>query len=231
MAKNPPIVVTGAAGRAGQAVVREATSRGIPVIAVVRDPARAFDLAGDGVRVAAGNALDPTRLTPQRLGLTTPPRGWVSAISPFSAPPETFEGFNTDFYADISRAALTAVRAASISRLIVIGLFATLEGPRGAVLDDGTLFPESLKPFARAHATGLRTLRAEGGDVDWLTLVPPPLLTLDAPVTGGYQLGDGKLDASRAGNALSYADLAVAVLDEIDVPSRHREQVAVYPSS
>ncbi|GAB6903292.1 NAD(P)-dependent oxidoreductase [Kineosporia succinea] len=228
---DSPVVVTGAGGRAGRAVVAEAIRRGVRVVAVVRDPARAADLHRDGVRVVAGNALVPARLTPAALHLrpASPPRAWVTAITPFSTPPDDFEGFDSSFYRRAHRAALEAARRTGTGRLVVVGLFATLTHRGRPVLDDPSLFPPRLRPFARAHAAGLETLRDEAGDIDWLTLAPPPLLSDSAPVTGAYRLGDGTLDP-RAGSALSYTDLAVAVLDEIEKPTRHREQVAIYPA-
>ncbi|MCE0535257.1 NAD(P)H-binding protein [Kineosporia rhizophila] len=232
MSQDSPLVVTGAGGRAGRAVVAEAVRRGRPVVAVVRDPARAADLSGaEGVRVIAGNALAPARLTPARLGLTTAPAGWVSTVSPFTAPPASFEGFDPGFYSKVGRAALDSLEAAGGERLVVVGLFATLSHAGGRVLDDAALFPPTLRPFAEAHAAGVQTLDEEAGELDWLVLAPPPLLSAEAASTGGYLLGDHRFDPGRAGAALSYADLAVAVLDEVERPTRHREQVAVLSRS
>lgn len=222
------IVVAGAGGRGGRAVVAEAVRRELQVTALVRDPARAGDLAGETVEVISGDAI---QLAPDHLGLKEAPAGWVNAISPFSAPPQTFDGFDTSFYCKIARSTLAALRTTGGERLVVVGLFATLHGAQGRVLDDAALFPPALKPFAQAHAEGVRTLQNEGAEADWLVLAPPPLLDLGAPVTGRYRLGSDRLDPELAGGALSYADLAVAVLDEIERPTRHREQVAVYPIS
>ncbi|WP_211310633.1 hypothetical protein [Thermasporomyces composti] len=49
-----------------------------------------------------------------------------------------------------------------------------------------------------------------------------------APRTGRYELGDDHADTTKWQRPLSYADLAVAALDQIERPTRHREQVAVY---
>ncbi|MQY28876.1 SDR family oxidoreductase [Nocardia aurantia] len=57
------VLVTGANGRPGAAVIREFARRGDPVRALVRDPARAGELAElPGVRIAVGDMLWPESL-------------------------------------------------------------------------------------------------------------------------------------------------------------------------
>ncbi|WP_350353299.1 NAD(P)H-binding protein [Microbacterium sp. A8/3-1] len=46
------VAVLGAGGRAGRSIVQEAARRGLPVVAVVRDPSRHAGFATDGVEVA-----------------------------------------------------------------------------------------------------------------------------------------------------------------------------------
>jgi uncharacterized protein YbjT (DUF2867 family) len=64
------ILVTGAAGRAGSAVIRAFARRGVPVRALVRDAARAPELAGlPGVTVAEGDLRDRSALAPALEGV------------------------------------------------------------------------------------------------------------------------------------------------------------------
>jgi uncharacterized protein (DUF1778 family) len=51
---------------------------------------------------------------------------------------------------------------------------------------------------------------------------------LRAEPTGRYRLGTGTVERESWIAPLAYADLAEAVLDEIDRPTRHREHVAIY---
>ena len=53
------ILVTGATGAAGSAVVRAVRERGERVRAFVRDPRRAGELLGDGIELAVGDFADP----------------------------------------------------------------------------------------------------------------------------------------------------------------------------
>jgi uncharacterized protein YbjT (DUF2867 family) len=64
------ILVTGAAGRAGSAVIRAFARRGVPVRALVRDAARAPELAGlPGVTVVEGDLRDRSALAPALEGV------------------------------------------------------------------------------------------------------------------------------------------------------------------
>jgi uncharacterized protein len=63
--------------------------------------------------------------------------------------------------------------------------------------------------------------------VDWLMLTPPALLESAGPRTGRYRIGGETMPQSTTAQ-LSYADLAVAVIDEIDTPRHHRTRVSVF---
>ena len=57
-----PILVTGATGTVGVPLVRELRERGVPVRALVRDPARAARVVGDQVDLAVGDFADPASI-------------------------------------------------------------------------------------------------------------------------------------------------------------------------
>ncbi|WP_327003256.1 NAD(P)H-binding protein [Dactylosporangium sp. NBC_01737] len=217
------IVIFGAGGRAGRAVTAEALHRGHQVTAVVRDPARHAGLAGDGIRVVQGDVRDPA-------ATSTIPHGHkavVSAVTPFSGP-EALARSRPDerFFVDGVEALLDGLPKAGVRRLVLIGLFANLLGADGRpVLDDPAAFPAQLRPFALSHTAGLDRLRAAGEtEVDWLMLTPPAGLDPDGPRLGRYRTGG---DAAPA-TGLSYADLAVAALDEIETPGHHRTRISVF---
>ncbi|WDZ84609.1 NAD(P)-dependent oxidoreductase [Micromonospora cathayae] len=217
------IVVFGAGGRAGRAVTGEAVRRGHPVTAVVRDPNRYPGLAAPGVTLLAGDVTDPAataRIVPGHLGA-------VAAVTPASDPGAlaALDRFDDGFYV---RAVDALLAGAGVPRVVLIGLFATLlDGTGRRVLDDPAVFPASLRAFALAHDAGLDRLRAARTPVDWLVLTPPAMLDPAGPRTGRYRVGGDTVPTDGSG-PLSYADLAVATLDEIESPTRHRTRVAVY---
>ncbi|MDN3353299.1 NAD(P)H-binding protein [Actinomadura sp. DC4] len=146
----------------------------------------------------------------------------VHAVSPFTGPEQGFAGLDPAFFV---RAA-DALLGARAPRLLLIGLFANLRDAGGRpVMDDPSVFPAEIRPFAVAHAAGLDRLRESESAADWLMLTPPARLEADGPRTGRYEIGD---ETARPSAHLSYADLAVAVVDEIETPRHHRTRVSVF---
>lgn len=218
------IVIVGAGGRAGRAVTAEARQRGHTVTAVLRDPAAHRDIDADAV--VRGDVRDAD-------GMLSVIRGHdavVNAVSPASGPDALARlgKLDDEFFVTGVEALLRAAAGSGVGRLILIGLFATLKDPTGRlVLDDPDAFPSHLRPFALAHDAGLRRLRNADTPVDWLMLTPPALLDGSGPRTGHYRTG-GDTVSGPAPAHLSYADLAVAVVDEVEVPTHHRTRVSVF---
>ncbi|MHB9756941.1 NmrA family NAD(P)-binding protein [Streptomyces sp. BYX5S] len=77
-----PVLVTGATGRIGRAVVGELLAAGVPVRALTRDPGAAG--LPDGVEVVAGDFTDPASLDPALCGVR-------SVFLLWTAPPATVE--------------------------------------------------------------------------------------------------------------------------------------------
>lgn len=213
------IVIFGAGGRAGRAVTAEARRRGHHVTAVVRDPGRYRDIEADGVSLTQGDVTDAGRVSSIVRGHDAA----VHAVSPISGPEQGFADLDPEFFVK----AADALIASGVSRLVAIGLFANLEDGDGRpVMDDPSVFPAEIRPFAVAHTAGLERLKARGTAADWLMLTPPAQLDRDAPRTGRYRIGGET--APPASAHLSYADLAVAVLDEIETPRHHRTRVSIF---
>ncbi|MFE9247468.1 NAD(P)-dependent oxidoreductase [Streptomyces sp. NPDC007088] len=218
------IVVFGAGGRAGRAVTREARRRGHQVTAVVRDPRRHAGIEADGVRLLGGDITDPRAVALASEGQ----HAAVHAVSPFTGPERGFAGLDPEFFVKAAEALLRGLTETRTHRLLAVGLFANLKTPDGTpVLDDPALLPPPIRPFALAHQAGLDRLREADTPVDWLVLTPPARLERDAPRTGRYRVG-GDTVPDPATARLSYADLAVAVLDETETPRHHRTRVSVY---
>lgn len=218
------IVVFGAGGRAGRAVTAEARGRGYEVTAVVRDPARYPDLAVDGVTVVRGDVTDRGSVADVVGGRIAA----VHAVSPFSGPGQGFDTLDPGFFVKAADALLGGLAATGVGRLVAIGLGANLLGADGRpVMDDPGAFPAEIRPFALAHTAGLERLREHrAGAVDWVMLTPAGHLEHGGVRTGRYRVGGERLPDGDAW--LSYADLAVAVVDEIEAPARHRTRVSVF---
>ncbi|MFC0506551.1 NAD(P)-dependent oxidoreductase [Micromonospora costi] len=221
----PPVAVLGAGGRVGRAVTAALLRQDHSVTAVLRDPDRHELPPHPRLRVVKGDAQQPERLSPI-LGSVG---AVVLAVTPFTAPPPSFDGFDLDYYARIVTA-LDGAWTGPHRRLVAVGLTATLRLATGdAVMDDPDLFPARLRPFAEAHARQLSAVRAT--TLDWAILTP----TADFGSHPGlaarqrYRLVREPLDRRQATARLSHATYARAVVAETGAPTVRAQRVAVVP--
>jgi putative NADH-flavin reductase len=205
------IVVYGAGGRAGRAVVTEARRRGYAVTAVVRAPDRHADLAADGVRLAAGDVTDSASVAATAAGHDAA----VSAVYDAAAD-------QSGFFAAAGRALVAGLTAAGVPRVVGVGLASVLPTASGVPLMDTDGYPTAYRPFFLGHAAGTEALRAAGTELDWLVVSPSGDFDHDGRPTGRYRVAP-----ADAADRITYADFAVAVLDEIAAPAHHRTHVGV----
>ncbi|MEV4342012.1 NAD(P)H-binding protein [Streptomyces sp. NPDC049590] len=202
------IVVFGAGGRAGRQAVAEAHRRGHRVTAVVRDPARHSDLTD--VRLVAGDVTDASAVAEVAAGHDAA----LSAAVDLSVP-------SYDFFTASSRALTAGLAEAGVRRLVVVGIASVLPGASGTPLMDEPGFPDEYRPFCLGHAAGLEELRSS--DRDWAYVAPAGDFDHDGDRTHRYRVADHGDPASR----ITYADFALALLDEIETPRHHRAVVGV----
>jgi putative NADH-flavin reductase len=212
------IIIFGAGGRAGRRAVAEAVARGHRVTAVVRDPARYPELATLGADLVEGDATDADSIAALAAGHDAA----ISAVARMDLP-------SSEFYVAATEALLDGLDRALVSRILVIGIGTLLETEPGVRVLDAPGFPEEAREFSLGHAAELEVLRGADTDVDWLMLAPPPVVLDEvAGRTGEYRIGGGTVLADDAGaRPFSYADLAVALIDEVERPKHSRELVAV----
>jgi putative NADH-flavin reductase len=111
-------------------------SRGHNVSAVVRDIHRHPGLAADRISLVTGDALDPKSVAQVGAGSAA----IVSAVTPFTAPPESFDSFDIGYYERVATALAEGAAQAGVGRVVIIGLFATLRtSDGGLVLEDPAL--------------------------------------------------------------------------------------------
>ncbi|SNS07229.1 hypothetical protein SAMN05216276_1003214 [Streptosporangium subroseum] len=205
------IVVFGAGGRAGRAAVAEARERGHHVTAVVRDPVKYGDLGAEGVRVVSGDVTDASGITAIAAGHDAA----ISAVYDPGADPH-------DFFVSAARALADGLGQAGVGRLVVVGLAPILETPSGVKLMDAPGYPQEYRSFYLGHAAGTDTLRATATTLDWLVISPAGDFD-----HGGARSARYRTAQADAASRISYADFAIALLDEIDAPRHHRTHLGV----
>lgn len=198
------VTVLGASGRAGAAITRELAARGHRVRGIARKP-EAIPVA-DGVERVTGDAQDAAALADLLLGSDAV----ISAL-------------HFDVTADTL---LAALRTAGVPRLLVTGGAASLEVAPGQRLFDTPDFPPEWKPIAAGGIAFLETLRQERA-IDW-TFLSPPAWIEDGPRKGAYRTGGDRLLVDAQGESrISFADYAIAVVDEYERPQHSRSRFTV----
>ncbi len=182
--------------------------------AVVRDPARYEDLPGAGVRVAQGDVSDAESAARLAVGHDAA----INAAARLDIPSE-------EFFVRAAKALIEGLTAAGTGRFLTLGIATTLTGARGVRVMDAPDFPEPYRLFSQGHAAEFEVLRGAPSELEWLMVVPPMDLYAEAPRTGRYRTAEGRL--IDGGGRIAHADLAVALLDEIDNRRHHRIQLAV----
>ena len=119
--------------------------------------------------------------------------------------------------------------AGTDTRLVIVGgagsLFVNAE--HTLTVADGPDFPDAFKPLAAAHQTLLDDLR-ERRDVRWTYVSPAGDFRADGERTGTYTLGGEELVLNAKGESvISYADYAIAFVDEIEKGGHIGERISV----
>lgn len=204
------IAVVCANGKAGQLIVKEAISRGIDVTAVVRGENKSaaekvitkdiFDIKADDLK------------------------GFDAVVDAFGAWTEDTLPLHST-----SLKVLCDALSGTDTRLIVVGGAGSLyvNKEHTACVADGADFPDAFKPLAAAMAKALGELR-ERNDVKWTYISPAGDFQADGERTGEYILGGEELVLNDRGESIiSYADYAIALVDEITKGSHIQERISV----
>lgn len=204
------IAVICANGKAGKLIVKEAVNRGLDVTAVVRG-----DNATATQKVLKKDLFD---LTAADL------KGFDVVIDAFGAWTEdTLPQHST------SLKHLCDILSGTDTRLLVIGGAGSLYvNPEHTVcVADGPDFPDIFKPLAAAMAKALGELR-ERKDVKWTYISPAGDFQAEGDRTGKYILGGEELTLNSKGESvISYADYAIAMVDEAVDGNNIRKRISV----
>lgn len=96
-----------------------------------------------------------------------------------------------------------------------------------ACVVDGPDFPDAFKPLAAAMAKALGELH-QREDVKWTYISPAGDFQADGARTGKYILGGEELTLnSRGESVISYADYAIAMIDEAVEGNHIQERISV----
>ena len=205
------VAVVCAAGKEGRLLVDEAVSRGYEVTGFVRSAAQINPKA----KLVVKDLFDLTR---EDL------IGFDVVIDAFGAwMPETLPLHKT------SLRHLCDVLSGTKVRLLVVGGAGSLyvNKEHTVQVKDLESFPEMFKPLANMQGAALDDLRGRD-DVRWTFLSPAGDFRADGARTGKYLVGGEEYFVNDKGvSRISYADYAIAMIDEVENAAHIGERFSV----
>lgn len=206
------VAVVCAAGKEGRLLVDEAVARGYDVTGFVRGSDKVANPKAKTV------VKDLFNLTREDL------IGFDAVIDAFGAwTPETLPLHRT------SLKHLCDVLSGTKVRLLVVGGAGSLYvNPEHTVqVKDLESFPAMFKPLADMQGAALDDLRKRS-DVQWTFLSPAGDFVADGERTGEYLLGGEEYFVNDRGESrISYADYAIAMVDEIENANNIQKRFSV----
>ncbi|MCD8851124.1 NAD(P)-dependent oxidoreductase [Staphylococcus xylosus] len=205
------IGIIGATGKVGSLVLEEAIERGHDVTAIVRNASK---VSNSDVNVIEKEIFDITSEDLKDLDLV---------VNAFGAPLGEEEAHVT-----AGRALIEALKGTE-TRAIIVGGAGSLYVDEGQTIQliDTPEFPDVFVPTAKGQGRNLQDLK-NSKDITWTFMSPSADFNAEGVRTGSYQSGKDNLLVNSNGNSyISYADFAIAVLDEAENPQHKNERFTV----
>ena len=204
------IAVICANGKAGKLIVKEAAERGLDVTAVVRGENHTV-----ATQVIKKDLFDLT---------TSDLEDFYVIIDAFGEwTPETVPLHSS------SLKHLCDLTSGKNTRLLIVGGAGSLyvNAEHTAQVMDGPDFPDIFKPLASHMGKALEELRTRD-DVKWTYVSPAGDFQAEGARTGDYILGGEELTLNSKGQSvISYADYAIAMVDEAVKGNHIQKRISV----
>ena len=204
------IAVVAANGKAGKLIVKEALDRGLDVTAFVRSTNKTA-----AKKVVQKDIMDLTK----------------DDLKDFDAVVDAFGVFDPDKLSQHSATLkhLCDILSGSKTRLLIVGGAGSLylNKEHTLQLKDSKDFPAEFLPLATAQSKALDELR-ERDDVQWTFVSPAADFQAEGERTGKYILAGEEFTLnSKNESIISYADYAIAMVDEIEKGKHIKERISV----
>ena len=200
------VVLIGASGFVGTAILNELLNRGHKVTAIVRDPAK-VTASNPNLKVIQADVTDTDVLIEASKGKDAV----ISAYNPGWKNPNIYEETLKNYPLIVD-----SVKKAGVERLLIVGGAGTLFYAPGKMVMDADDVPAKLLPGIKSLGEFyLNTLRKEN-DIDWIFLSPAANMT-PGERTGKFRIGKDDLVVDVNGDSnISVEDYAVAMVDELE---------------
>ena len=205
------VALCGGTGQSGSRILKELLDRGHSVISVVRDPTKAA--VQERLTTVQGNVNDEASIVAASVGADA----LVSAYGPGPEHPELL--------VPATKHLLAAAKASGVPRFVYVGGAGALEVAPGVTLIASGHLPAEWLPIAQAHADALELARKS--DVNWTSLAPSAYFEAGKR-TGKFRLAkDSLIPDENQQSRISFEDLAVALVDELETPRHERQRFTV----
>ena len=206
------VAIVCAAGKQGKLLVDEAVARGYDVTGFVRGNDK---VANPEAKTVVKDLFELTREDLVGFDVVIDAFGaWTSETLPLHR---------------TSLKHLCDILSGTKVRLLVVGGAGSLYADPGHTVQvkDLESFPEMFRPLATNMGEALAELR-ERSDVQWTYLSPAGDFVADGERTGEYLLGGEEYFVNEKGESrISYADYAIAMIDEIENANHIRQRFSV----
>jgi len=204
------IGIIGASGKAGSFILKESLNRGHEVTAIVRD---------------ATKVQDQQVLEKSIFNLT------VEDIRPFDILINAFKAPDGQEHQHVEAAKylIELLKGSPKTKLIVVGGAGSLfvDEAKTVRVFETPDFPEAYLQTALNMGKGLEELQ-NAGNIQWTYISPAGFFDPEGSRTGSYVKGKDQLILNSKGESyISYADYAIAVVDEIENEQHKNERFTV----
>lgn len=215
--KMKNVVLVGASGFVGSAILKELLSRGHKVTAVVRNAA-GVTVKNENLSVVETDVSETERM----LKLFKGKDAVISAYNPGWTNPNIYDDTKKNY-----PMILETAKKAGVRRILIVGGAGTLFcAPGLRVVDSGVIPAEIMGGVRSLGEFYLDTLMKEN-DIDW-TFFSPAGAFVDGNRTGKFRLGKDDLIVDSEGkSSISVEDYAVAMVDELEKEEHHKERFTI----
>jgi uncharacterized protein len=211
------IILIGASGFIGSAILKEALDRGHKVTGVVRRPER-ITIINNNLKVVKADIFQTSDTT----GIFKGADAVISSYNPGWTNPKIAEE-TTLGYKSIAE----AIRRSGVKRLLIVGGAGSLFVAPGKRLMDTGAIPESYMPAIKALANVFLVDLTDEKAFDWV-FFSPAINIHPGTRTGKFRLGKDDVILNQAGEGdISVQDYAVAMIDELEKPAHHNERFTI----
>ena len=211
------VVLIGASGFVGNAILNELLSRGHKVTAVVRNPKK-INVTNSNLEIVKTDVSDTNVMVEICKGKDA----IISAYNPGWANPDIYEETLRNY-----PLILEAAKRSGAKRLLCVGGAGTLFCAPGLRVVDSGAIPDAIMGGVKSLGEFyLNTLMNEKA-IDWIFFSPAGTLE-PGKRTGKFRLGKDDLIVDENGiSHISVEDYAVAMVDELENPKYHYERFTI----